>query len=77
MFSGASYKGKSSNWMVLWSSKSNKSSHTIIELDFDPAATSHAYKLTVNEDEDMVDEVSDIVSVRDILSSGFIEVNYY
>ncbi|KAI0218488.1 hypothetical protein LSAT2_029826 [Lamellibrachia satsuma] len=58
IYPSASYKGKSSNWMVLWSSKSNKSSHTIIELDFDPAATSHAYKLTVNEDEDMVDEVN-------------------
>ena len=58
MFSDAPYKGRLAHWIVLWSSKSNKSSHSIIELDFDPTETFHAYKLTVNEDEDMVDEVS-------------------
>ena len=58
VFSDASYKGILSHWIVLWSSKSNKSSHSIIKLGFDPAENFHAYKLVVNEDETMVDEVS-------------------
>ena len=56
--SDASYKGQSSDWVVLWSAKLNKTSHTISQLKFDPTEETHTYKLVINEDTSMFDEVS-------------------
>ena len=56
--SDASYKGQSSDWVVLWSAKLNKTSHTISQLRFDPTEETHTYKLVINEDASMFDEVS-------------------
>ena len=58
--SDASYKGQSSDWVVLWSAKLNKTSHTISQLRFDPTEQTHTYKLVINEDTSMFDEVSAI-----------------
>ena len=43
--------------MLLWSAKSNESSHTVVELEFDPTKSIHSYHIVINEDEDMVDKV--------------------
>ena len=59
--SDASYKGQSSDLVVLWSAKLNKTSHTISQLRFDPTEQTHSYKLVINEDTSMFDEVSAIL----------------
>ncbi|KAI0215917.1 hypothetical protein LSAT2_032052 [Lamellibrachia satsuma] len=56
IFPNASYKGQSSDWVVLWSAKLNKTSHTISQLKFDPTEETHTYKLVINEDTSMFDE---------------------
>ena len=72
--------------MLLWSAKSNESSHTVIELDFDPTQTIHTYNLVVNEDEDMVDKVGRhntpiyttvVLNVRGRVTSTFSENTWY
>ena len=52
------YEGRTSDWIVLWSSKSNGSMHTVTELDFNPVEDTHTYRLVVNGDEPKEDGVS-------------------
>ena len=56
--SDASFKGYTSHWIVLWSAKLPNSSHTISELRFDPTKSTHTYKVVINEDASMFDQVS-------------------
>ena len=56
--SDARFKGYTSHWVVLWSATLYKSSHTISELRFDPTKSTHTYKVVINEDASMFDQVS-------------------
>jgi len=52
------YEGHLTDWIVLWCSNSNKSSHSIFALDFDSTKDVHTYTLTINQDQPMASDVS-------------------
>ena len=58
LFPDSTYEGRLTDWIVLWCSNSNKSSHSIFALDFDSTKDVHIYTLTINQDKPMVSDVS-------------------
>ena len=51
------YQDKLADWIVLWSSNSNESFHTITELDIKSTDDFHVYKLFISEDTSLINKV--------------------
>ena len=51
------YQDKLADWIVLWSSNTNESFHTVTELDIKSTDGFHVYKLFISKDTSLVNKV--------------------
>lgn len=63
-FADTLYQDKLADWIVLWSSNSNESFHTVTELEVNATDDDHTYKLVINKDTSLVNKVDTILHLN-------------